>query len=38
MTASYPAETNQWEGRGKDHAEGDNGTITVYCIGLKVEA
>jgi hypothetical protein len=38
LTASYPNENNQWEGRGKDHLEGDNGIITVYCIGLKVEA
>lgn len=37
LTASYPNENNQWEGRGKDHLEGDNGTIGVYCIGLKVE-
>jgi hypothetical protein len=38
LTASYPNENNQWEGRGKDHLEGDNGTVTVYCIGLKVDA
>jgi hypothetical protein len=38
LTASYPNENNQWEGRGKDHLEGDNGIVTVYCIGLKVEA
>jgi hypothetical protein len=37
LTASYPNENNQWVGQGKDHLEGDNGSITVYCIGLKVE-
>ena len=36
LTASHPNENNQWEGRGKDHLEGDSGTIAVYCIGLKV--
>jgi hypothetical protein len=38
LTGSYPLENNQWEGRGKAHLAADNGTITVYCIGLKVEA
>jgi MAC/Perforin domain len=37
LTASYPNENNQWVGQGKDHLEGDNGSITVYCIGLKVD-
>ncbi len=38
LTGSYPIEDNQWKGLGKDHLAADNGTITVYCIGLKVEA
>jgi hypothetical protein len=38
LTASYPNENNQWVGRGKDHLVGDNGTVTAYCIGLKVDA
>lgn len=38
LTASYPNENNQWVARGKDHLVGDNGTVTAYCIGLKVEA
>jgi hypothetical protein len=37
LTASYPNENNQWEGRGKAHLVGDNGTVTAYCIGLKVD-
>jgi hypothetical protein len=37
LTASYPTEDNRWEGRGKAHLGWDKGTITVYCIGLKVE-
>jgi hypothetical protein len=37
LTASYPNENNQWEGRGKDHLEADGGIMTAYCIGLKVE-
>jgi hypothetical protein len=37
LTGSYPTENNQWEGRGKDHSVPDNATITVYCIGLRVE-
>ena len=37
LTASYPNENNQWVGYGKDHLEGDNGAITVYCIGVRVE-
>src|SRR5208282_1728029 len=36
LTGSYPTENNRWEGRGKAHLEPDNGTITVYCVGLKV--
>jgi hypothetical protein len=38
LTASYPTEKNEWEGRGKAHLERDSGNITVCCIGLKVEA
>jgi hypothetical protein len=38
LTGSYPTEDNRWEGRGKAHREPDNGAISVYCIGLKVEA
>ena len=38
LTGSYPTEDNRWEGRGKAHLEPDNGTVTAYCIGLKVEA
>jgi len=37
LTASYPNEHNQWVGCGKDHLVGDNGTVTAYCIGLKVD-
>jgi hypothetical protein len=38
LTGCYPTEDNRWEGRGKAHLEPDNGTVTAYCIGLKVEA
>jgi hypothetical protein len=38
LTGSYPTEDNRWEGRGKAHLEPDSGTITVHCIGLRVEA
>jgi hypothetical protein len=37
LYASYPNENNQWEGRGNDHQGPDKGTLSVYCIGLKVE-
>jgi MAC/Perforin domain len=38
LTGSYPTENNQWEGRGKAHQQSSNGTMTAYCIGLKIEA
>ena len=37
LTASYPNENSQWEGKGKDHGRPDSGTIDVYCIGLRVD-
>ena len=36
LTASYPRDSNTWEGKGKDHVSGDSGFIEVYCIGVKV--
>jgi hypothetical protein len=36
LTASYPRDSNTWEGKGKDHISGDRGFIEVYCIGVKV--
>jgi hypothetical protein len=36
LTASYPKNSNTWEGTGKDHIKSDSGYIEVYCIGLKV--
>jgi hypothetical protein len=36
LTASYPRDSNTWEGKGKDKISGDRGFIEVYCIGVKV--
>ncbi|MFZ0494862.1 MAG: hypothetical protein WBD78_14610 [Methylocella sp.] len=36
LYASFPTESNQWEGRGKDHLVADSARVDVYCIGVKV--
>jgi len=36
LTASYPKDSNTWEGKGKDHLKGDRGFIEVYRIGVRV--
>jgi hypothetical protein len=36
LTASYPKDSDTWEGRGKDHVLPNVGRILVECIGIKV--
>jgi vibriolysin len=36
LTASYPADGQTWEGKGKDHLDPCSTAIEVECIGVKV--